>query len=191
VQVGLKQTVENVEFLKAVFITIMPDCLLYDAWSRHEQTWSAEDVASYFGDLIRANREALKALDAWSSKMQITIEAADSLLVLTEIEGDFVVGFVFDKTAPLGMVRLYIKRMLEGIRAILPEFAVEERSRSVRIIEFVQRYAPDPHTVMLRVSLQTRIPLEELEDASGLDEEQVEHLEEAVCNILGLDKLNI
>lgn len=190
-QTGLKQAIEGIDLLQGVFITMMPDCLLYDSWVRQEQAWTPEDIASYFGDLIRANREALKSLRAWSSEMQITVESADLLLVLTELKEDFVVGFVFDRKAPLGMVRLYTKRMLSSIEALLPQFQVEERERSVRIVEFVQRYAPEPHTVLLRVSLQTRIPLEDLQQPQGLSAEEVENLELAVCDILGLEQLNL
>lgn len=190
-QTGLKQAIEGIDLLQGVFITMMPDCLLYDSWMRQEQAWTPEDIASYFGDLIRANREALKSLRAWSSEMQITVESADLLLVLTELKEDFVVGFVFDRKAPLGMVRLYTKRMLSSIEALLPQFQVEERERSVRIVEFVQRYAPEPHTVLLRVSLQTRIPLENLQQPQGLSAEEVENLELAVCDILGLEQLNL
>lgn len=190
-QTGLKQAIEGIDLLQGVFITMMPDCLLYDSWMRQEQAWTPEDIASYFGDLIRANREALKSLRAWSSEMQITVESADLLLVLTELKEDFVVGFVFDRKAPLGMVRLYTKRMLSSIEALLPQFQIEERERSVRIVEFVQRYAPEPHTVLLRVSLQTRIPLEDLQQPQGLSAEEVENLELAVCDILGLEQLNL
>lgn len=190
-QTGLKQAIEGVDFLQGVFITMMPDCLLYDSWVRQEESWTPEDIASYFGDLIRANREALKSLHAWSSEMQITVESADLLLVLTELKDDFVVGFVFDRKAPLGMVRLYTKRMLSSILALLPDFQVEQRARGIRIVEFVQRYAPEPHTVLLRVSLQTRIALDDLQDPQHLSDEQVEAVEDAVCEILGLDSLNL
>lgn len=187
----LQKAIDNVDYLRGVFVTMMPDCLLYDSWMKSDFGWVAEDIASYFGDLLRANREALKALQSWSSQMQVTVESNDLLLVLSELESDFVIGFVFDRKAPLGMVRLHTKYMIQRIQEILPKFTVEQRPRSVRIIEFVQRYAPDPHTVMLRVSLQTRIPLESLNDASKLSDEQVVSLEETVCDILGLDSLNL
>lgn len=187
----LQKAIDNVDFLHGVFVTMMPDCLLYDSWIKSDFDWVAEDIASYFGDLLRANREALKALQSWSSQMQVTIESNDLLLVLSELESDFVIGFVFDLKAPLGMVRLHTKYMLQRISEILPKFTVEQRPRSVRIVEFVQRYAPDPHSVMLRVSLQTRIPINQLNDAGDLSEEQVTTLETTVCDILGLDALNI
>lgn len=76
----LQKAIDNVDFLHGVFVTMMPDCLLYDSWMKSDFDWVAEDIASYFGDLLRANREALKALQSWSSQMQVTIECGDRLL---------------------------------------------------------------------------------------------------------------
>jgi len=187
----LQQTAENVPSLKAVLVTAMPDCLLYDSWVKEDLAWRSEDVAAYFGDLVRANREGLKALGSWSSEMQVTIEAADSLLILREINADFVCTCIFERDAPLGMVRLHMKRLLERVAESLPSFEVERRPRGVRLVEFLNRYAPDPHAVMLRVSLRNGIPLEDLERPERLRDEQVEALEETTRKILGLQTLNI
>ena len=48
----MEKAVEGIAGLRGVFITLMPDCLLFDSWTR-EDRWHAEDVASYFGDLVR------------------------------------------------------------------------------------------------------------------------------------------
>ena len=105
----LDEVVEGVPALRGLFVTLMPDCLLFDSWMRPDGDWTPEDVASYFGDLVRANREGLKSLRSWSADMQVTIESADALVVLKELRGDFVVSFVFDRETPLGMVRLFVE----------------------------------------------------------------------------------
>ncbi len=188
-EVGLERAVEGVTALRGVFITLMPDCLLFDAWMRPGSEWVPEDVASYFGDLVRANREGLRALRSWSAEMQVTIESADSLVVLRELQADFVASFVFDRETPLGMVRLAVKRMLGRIVTALPQIIAEQRPRAIRLVEFLQRYAPDPHAAMLRVSLQTGILLEVLERPESIDERDLEPIEESVKDILGLEAL--
>jgi len=188
----LEHAVVGVPSIRAVFITAMPDCLLYEAWVREENSeWAVEDVASYFGDLVRANRHGLKALGSWSSEMQTTIESADMLVVLKEITSDFVCGCVFERGAPLGMVRLHLKRLLERILANLPSVHNEERPRGVRIVEFLDRYAPDPHAVLLRVSLRTGIPIDALKAAESMTADQIALMEESACRLLGLKQLNI
>ncbi|MCG8460715.1 MAG: hypothetical protein MI919_30905 [Holophagales bacterium] len=187
----LAQIVADVPHLRAVFITVMPDCLLFDSWVRGDTAWSADQVASYFGDMIRANREGLKALDAWSADIQLTVEAPEHLIVLKELAHDFVCTCVFDQQAALGMVRLHTKRIHERVEVILPKFEVEERPRAVRIVDFLHRYAPDPHAVMLRVALRTGLDRSLLEQPHALAPEQVSSVEEAACNILGLRELNL
>jgi predicted regulator of Ras-like GTPase activity (Roadblock/LC7/MglB family) len=187
----LEKVVEDIPSLRATFITAMPDCLLFAAWQSRDVEMAVEDVAAYFGDLVRSNRQGLKALGAWSSEMQITIESADSLIILREVNADFVFGAIFERTAALGMLRLHLRRMLDRVNAILPKATSEERPRGVRIVEFLDRYAPDPHAVLLRASLRTGVSLEALQNAERLSDEQVAKLEEAACRILGLKELNL
>jgi predicted regulator of Ras-like GTPase activity (Roadblock/LC7/MglB family) len=187
----LEQAAAEVPQLIGIFITAMPDSLLFSSWVRAGTEWSAEDVASYFGDLVRANREGLKALGSWSSEMQVTIESAESLVVLREISADFVCGCVFERNAPLGMVRLHLKRLLERVGTALPKVQVEDRPRGMRIMEFLDRYAPDPHAVILRVSLRSGITIDELKSPGSLNVEQIRRLEETACKILGVNQLSL
>ncbi len=187
----VEQAAAEVPQLIGVFITAMPDSLLFSSWVRSGTEWSAEDVASYFGDLVRANREGLKALGSWSSEMQVTIESAESLVVLREISADFVCGCVFERNAALGMVRLHLKRLLERISAALPKVQPEDRPRGLRIMEFLDRYAPDPHAVTLRVSLRSGISIEELQSPGSLNADQIRRLEETACKILGVNQLSL
>lgn len=187
----LAQAVKDIPSLQAVFVTTMPDCLLFDSWVRPGLGWKTEEVASYFGDLFRANRQGLKALNAWSAEMQVTIEAPDQTLLLKELTPDFVCATIFERQAALGMVRLHNQRLLERITASLPNIEVERRPRGVRLVDFLQRYAPDPHAVLLRVSLRSGLPMDKLEAPQGLGPAEVQQLEETARDILGLQTLNI
>ncbi len=187
----IEQAVAEIPQLIGIFVTAMPDSLLFSSWVREGTAWSAEDVAAYFGDLVRANREGLKALGSWSSEMQVTIESAESLVVLRELSTDFVCGCVFERSAPLGMVRLHLKRLLERISHALPKIQAEDRPRGMRIMEFLDRYAPDPHAVTLRVSLRSGISLDELKAPATLTADQVRRLEDTACKILGVNQLSL
>jgi len=187
----IEQAVEEIPQLIGIFVTAMPDSLLFSSWVRQGTEWSAEDVAAYFGDLIRSNRQGLKALGSWSSEMQVTIESAESLVVLRELSADFVCGCVFERSAPLGMVRLHLKRLLERIAHALPKVEAEDRPRGTRIMEFLDRYAPDPHAVMLRVSLRAGISLDELRTPGALSSDQIRRLEDTACKILGVTQLSL
>lgn len=186
----LLQSVQGIEPLRGLFVTAMPDCLLYDSWLR-DDTWDPEEVATYFGDLTRSNRSALRSLGSWSSDMQVTIESADALVILTEVSEHFICGFIFDRETPLGMVRLHLRRLIERIKPHLPKIEAEETPRGIRVVEFLKRYAPDAHAVLMRVSVRTGLPIDRLENAGDLSPEEVDKLEAATKRILGLEELNI
>jgi predicted regulator of Ras-like GTPase activity (Roadblock/LC7/MglB family) len=186
---NLDETVAGVTALRGLFITLMPDCLLFDSYVRPGSSFVAEDVASYFGDLVRANREGLKSLRSWSQDMQVTIESADTLVVLKELRGDFVASFVFDRDTPLGMVRLFVRRLLDRLEASLPDTEVTERPRAVRALEFVQRYAPDPHATLMRVALKSGLSMDALQKPESLDDAAADRIEDAAKDILGLEQL--
>lgn len=188
---NLSHSVDDIPSLRAVFVTAMPDCLLYDSWVRTDSSWRAEEVASYFGDLFRANREGLKALGSWSADMQVTLESPEHLILLRELSSDFVCACVFERDAALGMVRLHLQRLLERVKVSLPRFEVAQRPRGVRIVEFLHRYAPDPHAVLLRIALRTQLPMEDLDRPEDLGDGQVAKLEATACEILGLQALNL
>ena len=189
---NLEQAVEGLTSLRGVFLTVMPDCLLYDSFARDDTDWVAEEVASYFGDLVRANRQGLKALQSWSSEMNVTIESSDLLLILKEIrDGNFVIGFAFDRKTPLGMVRLHTRQVVDRIEATLPKFEAEERARGARVIEFLEKYAPDPHAARQRVSLRSGVAPETLQSPEALAGDDLERVEKAVLDILGLESLNL
>ncbi len=187
----LTHSIEDIPSLRAMFVTAMPDCLLYDAWIRSDVSWKADEVASFFGDLFRANREGLKALGSWSSDMQVTLESPDHLILLKELSADFICACVFERDTALGMARLQVGRLLERVRVSLPRFEVTQRPRGVRVVEFLHRYAPDPHAVKLRISLRTQLAMDRLDRPEQLDAGEVQKLEAAACEILGLQALNL
>jgi hypothetical protein len=188
----LSSVFSEIPSLRGVFVTAMPDCLLFTQWQRANESWVAEEAAAYFGDLVRANREGLRALASWSSDMQVTIESRDILLLICEVRSDFVVASAFERSAPLGMVRIFMRRILGVLDEFLPRVEQTQRPRGVRILEFLERYAPDAHAVRHRVALRSGIPYEHLQTkADQLSEKQIEALEGTVCDILGLDKIEV
>jgi len=187
----MAKAVEDIPSLRAIFVIAMPDCLLFSSWLHAESSWDEEEVASYFGDLFRANREGLKALDSWSQEIQISIDSPEYRILLQELNADFVCVCVYERDAALGMVRLYTRKLMDRMTSSLPDFEAEERPRGVLVMNFLGRYAPDPHAVLMRVSLQTKFPLDLLEEPERLSPEQAVQVEETACRILGIEAMNL
>jgi predicted regulator of Ras-like GTPase activity (Roadblock/LC7/MglB family) len=130
----LAQALEGVPSVEAAFVVAMPDCLLFEAWTRPELDWPIDEAASWLGDLYRANKEGLTALGTSSRQAQITVEAPDRLVLLGEVSHDFLCACVFDRCAALGMARLYVRRVLDRLAVLLPAIT-EERPRATAALD--------------------------------------------------------
>lgn len=190
-QQQLKALVEQIEPLRACIIVTMPDCLLCSSYQRDGEAWDPELVAAYFGDLMRSNRQNLEQLDKWTDQTQVTIESANRHIVVKQLNAQFVVGFAFEGGVPLGMVRLHISRMMGGIESILEGAKPKELSRGKKLINYLERYAPDTHAAMLRLSLQTGLPMALLQQPDEFSEAESAAVEESVQRILGLERLSL
>lgn len=178
--------------LQGVVVTKLPDCLAFESWSRG--AWDTDAVAAYFGDLTVANRRAIEALSDESqpdTAAAVTIETAQHIILTQELRSDFVAVYVFDQAVSLGMARVQAKRISASILGHLPSEVLFQRTRGERVMEFLLRYAPDPHAVPMRIALQTGIPIENLERAALLDATQVELVEAAARDILGVSSLSV
>ena len=188
----LQTLATNVDKLQAIFVIAMPDALLFDSWvTLKHQHWDATEIASYFGDMIRANRRGLKSLSSWSDEMQITVETKDSHLIMHELESDFVVVAIFEPNFALGLIRFEMMSLLKKLDEILPKGEIERRSQGVRTVDFLLRYAPDSHAVLQRVALMTGITIEKLKNPTELNDEDAEIIQEAAKSILGLNQIDI
>ncbi len=62
--------------------------------------------------------------------------------------------------------------------------------RGTRLIKYLDAHAPDTHAALLRVSLQTGLPLTLLRMPDSLSPEEFAQVEESVRRILGVEQLN-
>lgn len=187
----LRTAAEPIRPLKAFLVIAMPDCLLFGSYLRGAERWSLDEVAGYFGDLTRANRQAVNALGSWSASLQITIETSDALIMIREIDEHFVAALFFERSTPLGMVRLHASQLLERAKVALPRIGGAEIPLGVRIVRFLERYAPDPHTIKLRLAVRAGIESELMDHPEHLTSEQVALLEREAKSLLGLERLAV
>ncbi len=177
--------------LRAVMVMAMPDCLLFDSWTREDVEDSADKAAAYFGDLIRANYAGLRSMNSQTKQMQVTVEADDVLLVIREVRNNFVVTSVFDAGGPLGMVRLLVERILSVADEALPTIVSAKKSKGTMLVEFMRKYAADPHAVLRRASLRSGIPIGVLRSPQSLTDAQVSKLEIVAQDLLGLQRIEL
>jgi len=272
--------------LQSITLVTLPDCLLLKQWSRDNDA-DGDSAAAHIGGAFRSAQDALRAVSSSKGTGSVSIETDEALVVISPLAVDAAAGFVFDRSAPLGLVRVQVAQLTEHLKGLLqsirgsrdlsadlsspspspsapanptvvmasprgpelpqpsplsvapipppastpptatpaPAYAppapasppaqtpaqrfqaspppphasspslsavdTKARPRSVRLLEFFRRYAPDPHASMLRLSLRTGISLDQLERPEALDEAQVEVLAGSVRDILGQDNVGV
>jgi hypothetical protein len=116
----LEALVSPIGSLKAALLVTVEDALLYRAWQRDGERWSAELGAARYGDMLRATRAGLGQLgESGSAELdQLTIESSDALALLSPLSDAVYAILLFDVGTPLGLARHHFARMLADLRSL-------------------------------------------------------------------------
>lgn len=185
----LEQASREIQYLQGVVVAQIPDCVAWETWEKSE--FDTNEIAAYFGDMVKAQRNACQSLTTNMDDIQLSIESDKLTILVSELNDNFVAIYLFNKGIALGLARFEIKQLSALILENLPTESIVTRSHPERIIDFIQRYAPDSHSVLMRISLQTKIPLYELKAPNSLSDEEIKNLETSAKSILGVTELNI
>jgi predicted regulator of Ras-like GTPase activity (Roadblock/LC7/MglB family) len=101
--------------LKQVVIVSTPDCLTVRSWARVQRA-DDEGTAASLGNLFMGGIEALRQTGSGAQPMTLTVESEDALLVIARLSRDMVGCFVFDRSAPLGLIRVQVRQLSEHIK---------------------------------------------------------------------------
>ncbi len=129
--------------LHEVFIVSTPDCLLVRSWARSGRP-GVDETAVHLGGMFRASQDLLNALGSSPRPQTITIEADHHLLLLANVTPDMIAGFVFDKTAPLGLVRVQAKQLTDHIRSSINQLQDPSAEPSLLPPQPKEGYRPPP-----------------------------------------------
>jgi len=179
----------EIQYLQGVVIAQIPDCIAWETWENAE--FDAKEIAAYFGDMVKAQRNACQSLTKNMDDIQLSIESDKLTILVSELNENFVAVFIFTKDIPLGLARFEVKHLSARIIENLPTESIVVRSHAERLIDFIQRYAPDSHSVLMRIALQTKISYDKLSEPNSLSDEEIEKLETSAKSVLGVTELNI
>lgn len=134
-QLGLETLAATIAGLEAVIVTVIPDNLLYDAWSRGHRVAAPDESATFFGDLVRIHFDALESVGIQRGDIQITIESGGLIVLLRNISSHYVLSVVFQDHLPLGLMRLHTDRIIRLIQRNLPGIELDDASHPFPIPE--------------------------------------------------------
>jgi predicted regulator of Ras-like GTPase activity (Roadblock/LC7/MglB family) len=179
----------EIQYLQGVVIAQIPDCIAWESWENYK--FDSHEIAAYFGDMVKAQRNACQSLAKNTDDIQLSIESNKQTILVSELTDNFIAIFIFNKDIPLGMARFESRYLSTLILENLPTENVVTRSHADRVIDFIQRYAPDPYSVLMRISLQTKIPYDKLKKPNTLSDKEIKNIELSAKSILGVTELNI
>lgn len=231
-QQDIESIVSGIRQLGGVIVVTVPDCLLYSTWQKHDTVWDSEVAGAYFGQLLTSGTEGLRSVEGWEHLHQMILEMSEGLMVLRSThDGDFVIGYIFDKDTALGWIRLQVDRTFPMIEQALqsamaqmgaeqvadipapaaieddydepeitmvaeepaaapppppPPAADDGLSKGARLMKYLEEHAPDTHAALLRVSLQTGLPLTRLRSPDSLSDAEYTKVAESVRLIVGV-----
>jgi predicted regulator of Ras-like GTPase activity (Roadblock/LC7/MglB family) len=105
--------------LQQVVLVSLPDCLPVKQWTRGEGR-DSEAAAAHMGSLFRQAVDTARAAAARGKAQSITVETDDAVLMVTPLGPDAAAGFVFDRSAPLGLIRMQARQLSGHLAAIVP-----------------------------------------------------------------------
>lgn len=179
----------EIQYLQGVVITQIPDCIAWETWENAD--FDAEEIAACFGDMVKAQRNACRSLTDKMNDIKFSIESDKLTILASELSSSFVAVFIFTNQISLGLARFEVKNLSTQIIQNLPSKNVVVRSHPERVIDFIQRYAPDSHSVLMRIALQTKIPYDNLSQPNTLSKEEIKKLETSAKYVLGITELRI
>ncbi|HZO15871.1 MAG TPA: hypothetical protein VFB62_21505 [Polyangiaceae bacterium] len=113
----LETLVSPIGSLRGAMLVTVEDALLYRAWQREGERWSAELGAARYGDMMRATRSGLGYLGP-SELEQLTIETNDVVALLQPLNDAVFAILLFDADTPLGLARHHAARLQGGLQSI-------------------------------------------------------------------------
>ena len=106
----LEDAVRGVPSIRAVFITAMPDCLLYEAWVRDETDWVIDPAAEKTCEAATVNDK-----DAWLHDLICDLKGDDvwNITLTPNYNADHRNHFHVDLTAGSDFIRRHAPRAMD------------------------------------------------------------------------------
>ncbi|NOZ95673.1 MAG: hypothetical protein GXP47_13190 [Acidobacteria bacterium] len=115
--IDLQEIAVGIPKLTGLLLVTLPDCLPYQAWTATDTEDGAEEAAAHLGILVRTVRERAAARWPAATIKQITLEMAESLVLLRDVDEGFGLVCQFDASLPIGMARVLAAETAAGVRA--------------------------------------------------------------------------
>jgi len=207
--------VRGIEPLRACLIVEATSGALHREFRRGPLSVDPETVARAVAGLARAQTDIVGLAEPATS---CTLEWPGVVVIVRSVSASALVVFFFNAGIKLGIARMHITNVLDQLDAMLPSprshtvrtlptvpppperdpepepepaAAFEPDSKAQRLLRYLDEHAPDTHAALLRVSLQTGLPLSLLKTPEQLSTEEFDQVTASVRRILGVEQLPV
>lgn len=201
--VELAPVVHDIEPLRACLLVEASSGALGDAFVRGAARLVMEPdaLARAVAGLARAQTDLVTGSEPARA---CTLEWPEATVVVRAVGVDTLLVLYFAPDVALGLLRMHVGEVVSRVEAGLADGpgpqgdpaseppAVSElsaRSRGRELLAYLDEHAPDTHAALLRVSLQTGLPLSVLETPERLSDDEFAQVAASVRRILGVEHL--
>jgi len=177
--VNVERAARAASALRDVWIVTVPDCLLVSAWSRGE-TDRADEAAVELGSLYQSSQAALHWARSLGHARWVTIESDDVVIVLARASPEIVTIMSFDRRAPLGIIRMQARQVLEHVASDTGTAPDPLRSRVMALLDEIRSRSPEPRAAVAHLARRSGISAERLHHPENLEADQLRSVLESM-----------
>ena len=207
--------VRGIEPLRACLIVEATSGALHRDFRRGPMAVEPEVVARAVAGLARAQTDIVGLAEPATL---CTLEWPGVLVIVRSVSASALVVFFFNAGTKIGIARMHITNVVDQLDSMLPSprshtvrtlptvtpepepapepapessIASDPDSKAQRLLKYLDENAPDTHAALLRVSLQTGLPLSLLKTPEQLSTEEFDQVTASVRRILGVEQLPV
>ena len=152
-------------------------------WIHPKSSLRAEDISVNIAALGTAHYTHLSSIKISTKNVEILISTSQYIIALNLNENKLV-GAYFEAKTLQGVAKRYMQRICSVLQN-----EPHKQTRITKIIAYLFEHSPNKSTAKLRLSLKTGIALADLEQSEEINTANTTQIEQAVCEILGLNSL--
>lgn len=165
--------------LRDVWVVSVPDCLLVASWSRTGAE-RLDEAAVELGSLYQSCQAALHWSRSLGHTRWVTIESDDVVLVLARSSPELVTVMSFDRRAPLGIIRMQARQVLEHVAADTDSRPDPLKSRVMTLLDEIQSRSPEPRAAVAHLARRAGLSVDQLIHPEGLGPDQLRSILESM-----------
>jgi len=170
--VNIEHAARAASALRDVWIVSIPDCLLVASWSRGRGE-RLDEAAVELGSLYQSCQAALHWAHSLGHTRWVTIESDDVVLVFARSSPDLVTAMSFDRRAPLGIIRMQAREVLEHVAADTDSAPDPLRSRVMALLDEIRSRSPEPRAAVAHLARRSGLSADGLAHPDRLSDDQL------------------